>query len=169
MRLAAAGIIAGLVLYAGYQAERTKKEAIEELCELMRLLLFAAQEIGGRATPLQDLFAKAAVFCRGKAKCFSKRLAQGLECGEDFEKLWKKTAQEIYGETGLGLQERELLMYCCSSFLLPDRQMVGEQLSFDAGQLRELCGKRKQRLDTDCRLCRVLSFCVAAFLLILIW
>ena len=78
--------------------------------------------------------------------------------------FWMETSRK---ETAKQLQE--LILHCASDFLLFERKMVKEQLFFDANQLSQLYEKRIMKLGNECKLCRVLSFCAAAFLLILLW
>ena len=86
--------------------------------------------------------------------------------GGDFLQEWSHAVNEVYRKMGWNEQEEELILHCASDFLLFERKMVKEQLFFDANQLSQLYEKRIMKLGNECKLCRVLSFCAAAFLLI---
>ena len=160
MKLAAAVIIAGTLLSIGFCMETSRKETAKQLQELIRFLLFAGQEIEIRGSILEDVFTKASSITQGATK--------ELE-GGDFLQEWSNAVNEVYRKMGWNEQEEELILHCASDFLLFERKMVKEQLFFDANQLSQLYEKRITKLGNECKLCRVLSFCAAAFLLILLW
>ena len=161
MKLAAAVIIAGTLLSIGFCMETSRKETAKQLQELIRFLLFAGQEIEIRGSILEDVFTKASSITQGATK----RMAEG----GDFLQEWSNAVNEVYRKMGWNEQEEELILHCASDFLLFERKMVKEQLFFDANQLSQLYEKRITKLGNECKLCRVLSFCAAAFLLILLW
>ena len=160
MKLAAAVIIAGTLLSIGFCMETSRKETAKQLQELIRFLLFAGQEIEIRGSILEDVFTKASSITQ-----VAKRMAEG----GDFLQEWSNAVNEVYRKMGWNEQEEELILHCASDFLLFERKMVKEQLFFDANQLSQLYEKRITKLGNECKLCRVLSFCAAAFLLILLW
>ena len=163
MKLAAAVIIAGTLLSIGFCMETSRKETAKQLQELIRFLLFAGQEIEIRGSILED------VFTQGATKELVSRMAKRMAEGGDFLQEWSNAVNEVYRKMGWNEQEEELILHCASDFLLFERKMVKEQLFFDANQLSQLYEKRIMKLGNECKLCRVLSFCAAAFLLILLW
>lgn len=167
MKLAAAAAAACIFLSIGFRVESAKRETAKQLQEFIRLLLFAGQEIETRGSILEEVFSKAAFIVEGKTKCLVLRISQGLAKGHDFKDEWDAAVREIYSGIGWNAQEQECILHCAADFLLPERKMVREQLSFDAKQLSGLFDDRAGRLKDECKLCRVLSFCAAAFLLIL--
>ncbi len=168
MKLASAAIIAGTILSIGFCIETSRKETAKQLQEFIRFLLFAGQEIETRGSMLKEVFRKAELITQGATKEFVDQIAKRMEECNDFLQEWDYTAREVYSKIGWNTQEQELILHCASDFLLPERGMVREQLLFDAKQLSQLCEKRVNKLGNECKLCRVLSFSAAAFLLILI-
>ena len=164
MKLAAAVIIAGTLLSIGFCMETSRKETAKQLQELIRFLLF---EI--RGSILEDVFIKASSITQGATKELVSRMAKRMAEGGDFLQEWSHAVNEVYRKMGWNEQEEELILHCASDFLLFERKMVKEQLFFDAKQLSQLYEKRITKLGNECKLCRVLSFCAAAFLLILLW
>ena len=158
MKLAAAVIIAGTLLSIGFCMETSRKETAKQLQELIRFLLFAGQEIEIRGSILEDVFTKASSITQGATKELVSRMAKRMAEGGDFLQEWSHAVNEVYRKMGWNEQEEELIL-----------QMVKEQLFFDANQLSQLYEKRITKLGNECKLCRVLSFCAAAFLLILLW
>ena len=169
MKLAAAVIIAGTLLSIGFCMETSRKETAKQLQELIRFLLFAGQEIEIRGSILEDVFTKASSITQGATKELVSRMAKRMAEGGDFLQEWSHAVNEVYRKMGWNEQEEELILHCTSDFLLFERKMVKEQLFFDANQLSQLYEKRIMKLGNECKLCRVLSFCAAAFLLILLW
>ena len=169
MKLAAAVIIAGTLLSIGFCMETSRKETAKQLQELIRFLLFAGQEIEIRGSILEDVFTKASSITQGATKELVSRMAKRMAEGGDFLHEWSHAVNEVYRKMGWNEQEEELILHCASDFLLFERKMVKEQLFFDANQLSQLYEKRITKLGNECKLCRVLSFCAAAFLLILLW
>lgn len=169
MKLAAAVIIAGTLLSIGFYMETSRKETAKQLQELIRFLLFAGQEIEIRGSILEDVFTKASSITQGATKELVSRMAKRMAEGGDFLQEWSHAVNEVYRKMGWNEQEEELILNCASDFLLFERKMVKEQLFFDANQLSQLYEKRIMKLGNECKLCRVLSFCAAAFLLILLW
>lgn len=169
MKLAAAVIIAGTLLSIGFCMETSRKETAKQLQELIRFLLFAGQEIEIRGSILEDVFTKASSITQGATKELVSRMAKRMAEGGDFLQEWSHAVNEVYRKMGWNEQEEELILHYASDFLLFERKMVKEQLFFDANQLSQLYEKRIMKLGNECKLCRVLSFCAAAFLLILLW
>lgn len=169
MKLAAAVIIAGTLLSIGFCMETSRKETAKQLQELIRFLLFAGQEIEIRGSILEDVFTKASSITQGATKELVSRMAKRMAEGGDFLREWSHAVNEVYRKMGWNEQEEKLILHCASDFLLFERKMVKEQLFFDAKQLSQLYEKRIMKLGNECKLCRVLSFCAAAFLLILLW
>lgn len=130
---------------------------------------FAGQEIEIRGSILEDVFTKASSITQGATKELVSRMAKRMAEGGDFLQEWSHAVNEVYRKMGWNEQEEELIIHCASDFLLFERGMVKEQLFFDAKQLSQLYEKRITKLGNECKLCRVLSFCAAAFLLILLW
>ena len=129
----------------------------------------AGQEIEIRGSILEDVFTKASSITQGATKELVSRMAKRMAEGGDFLQEWSNAVNEVYRKMGWNEQEEELILHCASDFLLFERKMVKEQLFFDANQLSQLYEKRITKLGNECKLCRVLSFCAAAFLLILLW
>ena len=169
MKLAAAAMIAGILLSIGFCVETSRKETAKQLQEFIRFLLFAGQEIEARGSMLEEVFRKAASITQGATKEFVDRIAMHMAEGGDFLQEWDHAACEAYSKIGWNTQEQERILYCASDFLLPERSMVKEQLLFDAKQLSQFYEDRVSKLGNECKLCRVLSFSAAAFLLILVW
>ena len=169
MKLAAAVIIAGTLLSIGFCMETSRKETAKQLQELIRFLLFAGQEIEIRGSILEDVFTKASSITQGATKELVSRMAKRMAEGGDFLQEWSHAVNEVYRKMGWNEQEEELILNCASDFLLVERKMVNEQLFFVANQLSQLYEKRIMKLGNECKLCRVLSFCAAAFLLIFLW
>lgn len=118
---------------------------------------------------MEDVFTKASSITQGATKELVSRMAKRMAEGGDFLQEWSNAVNEVYRKMGWNEQEEELILHCASDFLLFERKMVKEQLFFDANQLSQLYEKRITKLGNECKLCRVLSFCAAAFLLILLW
>ena len=169
MKLAAAAMIAVILLSIGFCVETSRKETAKQLQEFIRFLLFAGQEIEARGSMLEEVFQKAALITQGATKEFVDCIAKHVAEGGDFLMEWDHAACEAYSKIGWSTQEQERILYCASDFLLPERGMVKEQLLFDAKQLSQLYEERVSKLGNECKLCRVLSFSAAAFLLILVW
>ena len=169
MKLAAAAMIAGILLSIGFCVETSRKETAKQLQEFIRFLLFSGQEIEARGSMLEEVFQKAASITQGATKEFVDCIARRVAEGGDFLTEWDYAACEAYSKIGWSTQEQERILYCASDFLLPERSMVKEQLLFDAKQLSQLYEERVSKLGNECKLCRVLSFSAAAFLLILVW
>ncbi len=168
MRLIASGMICLVVLSIGFCVEASKKQTARELQELIRFLLFAGQEIDARGSMLEEVFQKAKSITQGVTREFVGQLAERLKEGGDFPQEWDQAVCEIYSKIGWNTKEEELILHCASDFLLSERGIVKEQLFFDAKQLSALYQERIERLEKECKLCRVLSFSAAAFLLIMI-
>ena len=169
MKFVAAAMIAGILLSIGFCVEMSRKETAKQLQEFIRFLLFSGQEIEFRGSMLEEVFRKATSITQGATKEFVARIAEHVAEGGDFLQEWDRAACEAYSKIGWNTQEQELILHCASDFLLPERSMVKEQLLFDAKQLSQLYEERVSELGNECKLCRVLSFSAAAFLLILVW
>ena len=168
MKLVATGMICLVVLSIGFCVEASKKEAARELQQLIRFLLFAGQEIDARGSMLEEVFQKAKSITQGATKAFVGQLAEQLKKGGDFQQEWDRAVYEIYNKINWNTKEQELILHCASDFLLSERGIVKEQLFFDAKQLSVMYQERTERLEKECKLCRVLSFSAAAFLIIMI-
>lgn len=162
-------VLMTVVLWSGWKREQRLREAVRQQEELIRLFLFLAEEICGRATVLEQVFSQAAIYCSGRAAVLAGEMARQLYDAAEPAGMWKKLVRDMYRQLFFTEAEYQVIENAIHSCLLPTRQAIREQLSLDQKRLEEFCRERKTRLTDEVRLCRGVSFCGAFFLLIAVW
>lgn len=166
------GLMAAIVLSFGYSLERQKRAALQDLEDFNLFMKYLSQEMLMRGSALAAGIGQILPLCRGRSVSFGRQLLLLLKDGQQaggLAALWQEAAAAVYRGSAFTVQEREVLMLAGEGITLPRRSMIAGQQELLAKRLEDCIRQRKETLHTDSRLCRVLSFSAAAFLVIVLW
>ena len=167
VRLIGAVLVAAGCAWGGFQAAEGMRRRARTLRELSSGLALVERELELTAPPLERLMAGVAARSQGVAGALFSDCARGMSHldEEDLPSLWRRLVEE---RSGLGREEREILLPLGDLLGRYDSRTQGEAVAAVRRRLEELAGRVEAEGRRRGRVYQALGLSGGAFLVILL-